>query len=89
MTLNDAPDEVNPALAALEIRHAIPVKKMRLFLVFTLFHLPFDYAVRRRPRRATNPDKSPIANAPGVGTGFATKMLENETESPALNVNEK
>ena len=63
--------------------------KMKLFFVFTLFQLPFHYAVRRRPRRATNPDKSPIANAPGVGTEFATKMLENETESPALNVNEK
>ena len=89
MTLNNAPDEVNAALAALEIRHAIPVMKMKLFLFFTLFQLPFHYAVRRRPRRTTNPDKSPIANAPGVGTGFATKMLENETESPALNVNEK
>ena len=88
MTLNDAPDEVNPALAALEIRQAIPVMNMKLFFVFTLFQLPFDYAVRRRPRRATNPDKSAIANAPGVGTEFATKMLENDTESPALNVNE-
>jgi len=89
VTLNNAPDEVNPALAALEIRHAIPVMKMKLFLFFTLFQLPFHYAVRRRPRRATNPDKSAIANAPGVGTEFATKMLENETESLALNVNEK
>ena len=89
MTLNKAPDEVNPALAELEIRHAVPVMKMKLFLVFTLFQLLFDYAVRRRPRRATNKDKIPIANAPGVGTGFATKMLENDTESPALNVNEK
>jgi len=88
VTLNNAPDEVNAALAALEIRHVIPVMKMKLFLVFTLFQLPFDYAVRRLPRRAINPDKSPIANAPGVGTEFATKMLENETESPALNVNE-
>ena len=51
--------------------------------------IEFIQSARRRPRRATNPDMRPIANAPGVGTGFATKMLENETESPALNVNKK
>jgi hypothetical protein len=41
VTLNNAPDELNPALAALEIRHPNPKTKHVLykFIIFNPFHL--------------------------------------------------